>query len=173
MSDDHILYIRYREYSDEAKRRRMVSHTGRHRDAVHPKTLFVGEPKAKSSDDRYFTEVILDVDLNELRPRDRDEYEHAEARMVHWTTRCQQLRPDRALPSVEWRELSTTDAEELSRVFSAWSDMRQRALGEERVAAVRALIEEQLAVVLDQRPAGELAAPGLAAVGRHAAELLG
>lgn len=90
---------------------------------------------------------VVVCDHADLPPLDGDEYQHAEARMVHWTQQVQRLRPDREPPSVEWRELNTADADELERVHCAWRDICRvdRAL---ITPVLRELLEERLDEVL-------------------------
>lgn len=93
------------------------------------------------------------VEHADLPPLEGDEYQHAEARMVHWTQQVQRLRPGREPPSVEWRELNSADADELRRVFKAWRDIRReeaKTSGRLDVETWRRLITERLEEVLDR-----------------------
>lgn len=104
------LYIRYRERKADAPYPRELSGVER--------TLLVHPPRPIS--DRNFTEHVLEVDIDELFMHGTDRGELAENRMQHWALEWQRLRPGAPEPSIEWKQLTAEDVEELDRVAGLW-----------------------------------------------------
>jgi hypothetical protein len=113
--------------------------------------LFAGKADTREA-------CIVAVDPEDMSPIPDDpakqadvDYQHAESRMAYWTERCLQLRPDAPLPSMEWRQLTSSDLDELGRASQAWwaTQDPDGALANAK-PSVKEHLRDRLASILDR-----------------------